>query len=203
VQLRVPVVLRLVCPALLFTAFALQSARADSGGWTATLYGGPATTNSSSQIFLHGDFRATGGTVGIAVDHEIVALGDGFALDGEGQLTRYISSQPYSTASLGLGLRFSDFRWSDRVPTSVALFTGPSYADDPPLISTGSDHGQPTNFRREKYLNYVGAELAVSISKSQDWSEVLCFYHRSGAFGLFAANADEGSTIGIGIRHRF
>lgn len=138
--------------------------------------------------------------IGLAVDRQLGELGWGFSLDGEGQVTHFAGDRNYTTLNLGLGLRFHDFPWA--APTSVALFTGPSWADRPPLIGTGSFHGTPIKFGRRKFLEYVGAEFAISISQDHDWSGLVRFYHRSGAFGLFADNADEGSMVGIGIRRR-
>ncbi len=170
-------------------------------GWEATLYGGPATSQSSSQIFFEGRFHADDSMVGLALGHPVWRWNDHLGLYGEGQVTRFTGSRNYATASLGLGLRYDGKFWD--APASLALYTGPSYADHPPLISMGSFHGAPIDFGRKKFLEYVGAEFAISISKDHLWSGVLRFYHRSGAFGLWADNADEGSMIGLGIRRAF
>ena len=87
------------------------------------------------------------------------------------------------------------------MPLAISGFTGPLWADDPPVIPTGTWHGAPINFRRNPWLNYVGAEVAFSLAPT--WNAVIRYYHRSGAFGLFAPNADEGSTLGLGVQKRF
>jgi hypothetical protein len=186
---------------LLLFLFPVSAAAQTETPWAATLYAGPATASSSSQIFFHGDFTPDAAMVGLALDRHLVDVGWGFDLEGEGQATHFAGRRNYDTMSLALGMRFHDFPW-DR-PTSIALFTGPSWADDPPPIGTGTFHGVPIRFAREAWLESVGAELAVSISEDNAWSAALRFYHRSGAFGLFADNADEGSMVGIGIRRQF
>jgi hypothetical protein len=84
---------------------------------------------------------------------------------------------------------------------SVAGFTGPSWADGEPIIFTGTFHGAGINPKRVAWLNYVGTEIAVGLAPS--WNGVVRYYHRSGAFGLFEPNADEGSTLGVGLQYRF
>ncbi|MDB5735535.1 MAG: hypothetical protein JWN16_2172 [Alphaproteobacteria bacterium] len=186
--------------ALLLTITLLPvAAQADDGPWRVSLYGGIATRNDTTQLFLHGHFHPDGSQIGLSVDRDIVDLGSGFTLVGEGGATRFVAKSDESSVELGLGVRYEFHFLGD--PVSVAGFTGPSWADDPPVISTGSFHGRPINFKENAWLNYVGAEVAVGIAP--DWNVVLRYYHRSGAFGLFQPNADEGSTLGVGLQYRF
>ncbi|HEU0096083.1 MAG TPA: hypothetical protein VFQ52_06490, partial [Rhizomicrobium sp.] len=123
----------------------------------------------------------------------------GFTLVGESGVTRFVSKSDETSIDLGIGARY-DFQFL-HVPIGVSGFTGPSCADDPPAIATGSFHGRPINFQKNAWLNYVGAEVAVGLASN--WNAVLRYYHRSGAFGLFQPNADEGSTLSAGIQYRF
>jgi hypothetical protein len=175
------------------------AAQADDGPWRVSLYGGIATRNDTTQLFLHGHFHPDGSQIGLSVDRDIVDLGSGFTLVGEGGVTRFVAKSDETSLELGLGVRYEFHFLGD--PVSVAGFTGPSWADDPPVISTGSFHGTPINYKANAWLNYVGAEVAVGIAP--DWNAVLRYYHRSGAFGLFQPNADEGSTLGAGLQYRF
>jgi hypothetical protein len=184
---------------LLLVATGGQAVAAAGDDWRVTLYGGPSTDYSSSQLFLKGKFRADAAMLGVAADRHLADLGWGFALEGEGQITHYFDGADYTTLNAGIGARFTDFPWQR--PTSVALFTGPSWADDPPVISTGSFHGRPIKRARKQWLNYVGAEATVALSQSLNG--VVRYYHRSGAFGLWADNADEGNMVGIGLQARF
>jgi hypothetical protein len=56
----------------------------------------------------------------------------------------------------------------------------------------------------KRFLNYVGIELAVPIPyHERHWDAVVRIYHRSGAWGVYSLNVDEGSMIGLGIRAKF
>jgi len=167
--------------------------------WRLTVYSGIATRNNTTQIFLDGQFHPDGTVLGIAINRTLANLGSGFSLEGEASLATFLSKSDETSFDLGLGVRYR-FRVFDN-PTSVAMVTGPSFADQPPLIATGTWNGTPINFKRNAWLNYVGAEITTAIAP--DWNAVLRYYHRSGAFGLFEPNADEGSTFAIGIQYRF
>jgi hypothetical protein len=187
---------------LITAVFLATASRAEDGLGSATLYGGAASDNLASQIFFHADFAPVGGMVGVAPDVKLANLGAGFTLEAEAQLTQYVIREDYKTFALGLGFRFHNFPWSDRLPTSLAIYTGPSYATTPPIEGRGAG-GEVFGFGREHLLNYVGFEYAVALSHTSLWD--ICFrgYHRSGAWGLYSRYADEGTVMGFGIRRRF
>jgi hypothetical protein len=171
--------------------------------WSATLYAGPSTNKFLTQIYRDGQFDSDGDAIGLAVDRRLFTLGWGFTFEGEGQVLQTSAhSLSYTTFALGLGLRFHNFPWSDRVPTSLAFYTGPSYATSPPASGIGF-HNQPVAFARVKYLNYFGIELAVALPDTDNWDGVLRIFHRSGAFGLYSIQADTSTAIGLGLRARF
>jgi hypothetical protein len=190
--------LRAIILGLLLLASAAQADDLDRP-WRVSLYGGIATRNDTTQLFLHGHFHPDGSQIGLSVDRDLADLGSGFTLVGEGGVTRFVAKSDETSLELGLGVRYEFHFLGD--PVSVAGFTGPSWADDPPVIATGSFHGRPINFQSNAWLNYVGAEVAVGLAPN--WNAVLRYYHRSGAFGLFQPNADEGSTLGVGLQYRF
>jgi hypothetical protein len=167
--------------------------------WRASLYGGIATRNDTTDIFLKGHFHPDGARLGVALDRELADLGAGFTLEAELAAATFLSKGDETSVDLGLGVRYSfDFLGNAE---SIALMTGPSFADQPPSISTGTWHGAPIRFKRMPWLNYVGGEVAAALTPR--WNAVLRYYHRSGAFGLFAPNADEGSTFALGLQYRF
>jgi hypothetical protein len=181
-------------------ALALQlsvaAAHAD-GPWSATLYAGPATNRIFSQIVTDGKFDANSAMVGLSLDRQLIYFGSGVSIFGEAQVTEYMLGQSDTTADLGLGLGFTHFPWSRYFPMSLRFSTGPSYATNPPLYYGGYlGH-------RKALLNYVGIEWAVPIPHAQGWDGALRIFHRSGAWGLYTKDVDEGTTIGIGIRRRF
>ncbi len=169
-------------------------ARADDP-WSTTLYAGSFTTHWASQI-LAGGFVSNGGMVGLAVDRRLVDLGSGISIGAEGQVTQYFSGYRFSTAAFGVGLRFNSFPWSDHVRTTLAVYSGPSYASTSPL------YGPPFNYKAPRLLNYVSAEFGVGIPATRS-DVVFRLYHRSAVWGLYGENFDAGTTFGIGLRRRF
>lgn len=158
--------------------------------WSFSLYGGPATDTITTQI-AEGHIHINGGMAGLAVDHKLADLGSGFAFAAEGQATQYFTQDSYQTVSLGLGVSFSDFPWS--APTALAVYVGPSYAFDPP----------PLNGKQHALLNYVSAEFAIHVPHTEKLDAVLRLFHRSGAWGLYARNVDQGTMVGAGLRLRY
>lgn len=180
------------------TAAGSSSAYAGNGntGWAATVYGGPWTQRVVSQIVGDGNFDTSGGMVGLTVDRRLFRLGWGFSAAAEGEVTQNFDGPVFTTFGLGLGFRFDGFPW--KWPTSFAVFTGPSYAINPPIEKYVTDR------RQHPFLNYVGIELAVGIPHHErHWDAVMRIYHRSGVWGVYSINADEGTTIGVGLRARF
>lgn len=187
---------------VLAAIFLLASSSAfadDASPWRISAYGGVATRNDTTQVFLHGHFHPDGSQIGISLDHDVFDLGSGFTLVGEIGATRFVAKSDEASIDLGIGARY-DFHLLD-IPIGVSGFTGPSWAKDAPVIATGVFHGRPINFKSSPWLNYVGAEVAVGLTSRLD--AVVRYYHRSGAFGLFQPNADEGSTLGFGLLYKF
>ena len=170
------------------------AAQAETSPWSMTLYAGPSSTAFVTQI-LGGRFDVNGGMVGLAVDRGLFRLGSGISLGAELQLTQFFGKYTYNTGGFGLGFRFDEFPWSDRLPTTIGIYSGPSYAPNAPLILDPVPHADP------KFLNFVSIEVAFSISRN--WDEGLRVYHRSGAWGTYSNTADVGSMVGIALRRRF
>ncbi len=157
--------------------------------WSLSLYGGPTTDTITTQIAT-GHLHIIGGMAGLAANRKLADLGSGFSLMLEGQATQYFTHDAYQTLSLGVGVSFNRFPWS--TPTTLAVYLGPSYAFDPPPIE-----GRP-----HPWLNYVSAEYAMQIPHTDNLDWVLRLYHRSGAWGLYARNVDQGTMVGVGLRWR-
>ncbi|MFL6691135.1 MAG: hypothetical protein ACJ8IR_13275 [Alphaproteobacteria bacterium] len=182
---------RCVAPLVLVCGLAFsQQPAAAQGRWSFSLYGGPTTDTITTQI-ASGHLHLIGGMVGFAVDHKLAYLGSGFSLGAEGQVTQYLTHDSYQTVSLGLGVSYNNFPWT--LPTTLAVYLGPSYAFDPPPLA-GKEH---------PLLNYVSAEFAIQVPNMDKLDAVLRLYHRSGAWGLYARNVDQGTMVGMGLRYRF
>jgi len=169
-------------------------AQAETSPWSMTLYAGPSSTAFVTQI-LGGRFDVNGGMVGLAVDRGLFRLGSGISLGAELQLTQFFGKYTYNTGGFGLGFRFDEFPWSDRLPTTIGIYSGPSYAPNAPLILDPVPHADP------KFLNFVSIEVAFQVSRN--WDAGLRVYHRSGAWGTYSNTADVGSMVGIALRRRF
>jgi hypothetical protein len=169
-------------------------AEARNSPWSATLYAGPSSTKFVTQI-LGGDFEVNGGMVGLAIDRGLFRLGSGISIAAELEATQFFGEYSYFTGGLGIGLRFDEFPWSDSVRTTFAIYTGPSYAPNAPLIKEPTPHQDP------KFLNFVSVEAGVGVSRH--WDAVFRIYHRSGAWGTYSNTADVGTMIGLGLRTRF
>ena len=185
--------------AVLLAVLAAPAAWAGDGhtGWSASLYAGPSATNRFSDI-VEGKVRVTGVMTGFAVDRDLLNLGWDTSLAAEVQLTQYVFKNTYTTGALGMGLRFHHFPWNN---TSLAIYTGPSYSPNTPIAFTNF-YGN--SYHMKKFLNYLGIEFAVAIpDHEQHWDAIFRIYHRSGAWGVYSINIDEGSMIGVGLRARF
>lgn len=181
------------------TAFVAAPAWAGDGhtGWSTVLYGGIASNSRASDI-VSGNGNLDGGMAGLAVDKSLLNLGWDIHVGAEAEITEYFAGDTYTVGSLGLGLRFGRFPWNN---TSLAIYSGPSYALDPPRVP---DYKYGPSYRMRKFLNYIGIEFAMAIpGHEQHWDAVLRIYHRSGAWGVYSNNVDEGSVLGVGIRARF
>ena len=167
-----------------------------SQGWAVSVFGGPVTHSETSEIFLEGeaDFNK-GGAMVLALSKNLTTLGDGFGLEIEGQIAQHFGANlDYQELNLLLGLRFSDFPWSDELPTSIAIFVGPSYATAPPRLDPQD---------KTQWLNYLGAELALAIPSAPQWSAILRYHHRSSVFGLYPGTRDESTMFGVGTKYCF
>jgi hypothetical protein len=165
-------------------------------GWSATFYGGPWTQHVVSDIVSKGDYKVEGALVGLDVDRRIFRLGWGFDFGAEGQVTQNFDGPSFTTFALGIGLRWN---MPTDLPMSVAVYSGPSYAINPPI-----EDYYHTDRKQHKFLNYVGMEFALAVPfDPKHWDVVARIDHRSGVWGVYSDNADEGTVVGVGIRARF
>ena len=97
------------------------------------------------------------------------------------------------------------FRWpifpnSPRVIASVALLEGVSYISGHQAREI-RDSQKEMNDRR--FLNFLGAEIAVARKSDPSWQLVYRLHHRSGVFGLYSPGIVGSTAVGLGIRHTF
>ena len=157
--------------------------------WSATLFAGPVTYSHFSRTF-EGHFQVNGGMAGLMGDVRLFSLGRGFSIAAEGGFTDYGGKFDYTTAAAEIGFRYDNYPWS------FAFYTGPSYATNPP-----TDRSE--DFVGRHLLNAVSSELSYALPHSDGWGVALRLYHRSGAWGLYSLDNDEGTMFGIGVRKQF
>jgi hypothetical protein len=174
-----------------------RAAAAHPTRWSVSVYAGPGSNDYFTHIF-GGKFRVEGAVAAVALDRNIVYLGDGFKLVAEAQAVQYFFDTPTTALSLGLGIKYDALSLGPDMPVAMAFYMGPSYAIDPPAYYTAAG-----GVKRYTWLNYLGTEFTVGIPQWRRWDFVVRGYHRSGLYGLYARDVDEGSMIGIGLRHRF
>jgi hypothetical protein len=173
------------------------AAAAQATNWSVSVYAGPGSNDYFTHIF-GGKFKVEGGVAAVALDRNIATLGDGFKLVAEAQAVHYFFDTPTTALSLGLGLKYDALSLGPGMPVAMAFYLGPSFAIDPPAYYPAAG-----GVRRYTWLNYVGTEFTVRVPGQERWDFVLRGYHRSGMYGLYARDVDEGSMIGIGFRRRF
>lgn len=179
--------------------FAVSPAAAGNGntGWSATIYAGPSTNDRFSDS-IEGKFRVRGATLGLAVDRRLFNLGWGVSFDADLQVTHNFGKTDYSTVAFGLGVRFHNVIWRG---ASLAIYSGPSYALSSPILY--NRYGRRPHHMR-KFLNYIAIEYAVPVPyHARHWDMVMRIYHRSGAWGVYSDDVDEGSVVGLGLRAKF
>ncbi|MEI9889086.1 MAG: hypothetical protein WDN08_21795 [Rhizomicrobium sp.] len=191
---------------LALTLAMLSGGAASASPWSVTVFGGPVTYTIFTET-LHGEARFNSGMIGIAVDRRLAYLGWGWNLIGEAQVQQfaardskdfYEGSGNYTSIALGLGVEYHHFPWDRSLPTAVSVFMGPSYAFNPPLTYRRDQWGS-----RKNLLNYLGIEFAFALVPRRNLDAVVRVYHRSGVWGIYTNDANEASSIGVGLRYRF
>jgi len=181
--------------AALGLAGALTNASAAGAATYVTAYAGPSTNGFFTEI-IHGKSHVNGAMAGLAADRTLLDLGSGFAVLGEFQATHYFFNHPTTTVNAGFGLGYrTDIR--PREPMTVEFYVGPSFAIDPLPPVPGNAPG------RHKWLNFMSTAVSVGIPDAPGWSVVVRSYHRSGMYGVYVKNVDEGSMLGLGLRYKF
>ena len=105
--------------------------------------------------------------------------------------------------ALFASLRWSNFPWNDALPTAMAIGWGVSYTDG--LTANEAQDAQDTDEDEgpQRWLNYLSVEYAFGLPQYPRWQVFYRLHHRSGAFGLFAANDVGSNVMGLGLRYRF
>ena len=87
--------------------------------------------------------------------------------------------------------------------TSLAIGWGLSYTSDITADEAQDAEDVDDDEGPQRWLNYLSFEYAFGLPKYPQWDVFYRLHHRSGAFGLFAANDVGSNVMGLGIRYTF
>jgi hypothetical protein len=98
--------------------------------------------------------------------------------------------------------RWSNFPWSDTLPTSIAIGWGLSYTSDITANEAEDALVADPDQGPQRWLNYLSVEYALRLPRAPRWELYYRLHHRSGAFDLFASNDVGSNVMGLGLRYR-
>lgn len=171
-----------------------------AGEGALTVYTGPFANSHWEDFFLDP------GSVGyepawlavVAPSWEVARPLPALSLEVEGQVGRYFGDQDHWELNALVAARYRVTRVDASLRASVAFGLGPSWASEkPPLERRITDNGDTA-----RWLVYWYLEAAAGHRSWGPWSAVMRLHHRSGAYGLVAAEG--GSNVPtLGVRRRF
>ncbi len=101
-----------------------------------------------------------------------------------------------------VSFRWGHFPWDKYITTTFALGEGVSFDSKVPSIEVGNDADDKTD-SPQKVLNYLMMEVTFAVPNHPHWELVARIHHRSGVYGLYNAENNGSTAIGLGIRYRF
>ena len=170
------------------------------GGWNATIYSGPLTSQTSSKIINDADF----GNSGIIASALAKRIGCFFEkrldFELETQAVQHFGEQKHFEFNpIVLIARWNSFPWNRTLPTTLAIGDGLSIATSKPKLEVQRRGDQDS----AKTLNYVMAEATFSLPTLRQWAFVLRYHHRSGLFGTFNGVHDASTVFAAGLKYWF
>lgn len=106
-------------------------------------------------------------------------------------------------AAFFANLRWSNFPWNERLTTTIAIGWGVSYTSDITANEVEDEENTDPDEGPQRWLNYLSVEYGFALPKYPQWQLFYRLHHRSGAFGLFAANDVGSNVMGLGLRYQF
>ncbi|MBY0500384.1 MAG: hypothetical protein K2P93_00065 [Alphaproteobacteria bacterium] len=169
-------------------------------GWAITVFGGPLTTQTSSKILKHADFENSG-IIALAGSKELINLWENrFDFELEAQAVQHIGEQSHFEINpIVLIFRWKSFPWNTILPTTFAIGDGISIATQRPHLEVKRRGKDKTS----DVLNYVMAELTLSLPDYPQWALVARYHHRSGVFGKIHGVEDASTAFAGGLKYWF
>ncbi len=168
-------------------------------GWAVTVYSGPLTSQTSSRIFRNADFEGSG-IIALAGSKEFVSVWDRkLDFELEAQAVQHIGKQNHFELNpIVLIARWRSFPWNATLPTTFAIGDGLSIAMKKPHLEV-----KRRKHETSRVLNYLMAELTLSLPEYPQWALVARYHHRSGAFGTFHGVHDASTAFAAGLKYWF
>jgi hypothetical protein len=167
-------------------------------GWAMTVYSGPVTAQTTSKLF--GDFDFDGaGIVVLAGSKELFYVWDNrLNFELEAQVGQHFGKQKHAEINpIVFIARWRDFPWNESLCTTFAIGDGLSIATETPRLE------RKRRKKHGKALNYVMAELTLSLPEIPQWAFVARYHHRSGMFGVFHGVHDASTAFAAGLKYWF
>lgn len=168
-------------------------------GWAITVYSGPLTSQTTSKIPFNPDFEGSAIIVAALAKEMARVWKNRLGIELETQYVQHFRGQTHIEINpIVLILRWRAFPWNKTLPTTLAIGDGLSIATRVPTLEY-SRRGPDT----ARILNYLMAELTLSLPSLPQWALVGRYHHRSGAFGTFYGVHDASTAFCAGIKYWF
>lgn len=175
-------------------------ASAETGDWSATVYGARISTQPGWEDIIidsPGTEFVDAYLVTGALSRQYAQRFDGaLAVEWEGQVVYHFGDESYwEFNAVPIVLRWQKFPWSEHLATTAAFGLGLSYTSELPQVEVALE-GDSSQF-----LVYWLMELTAG-PVDAPWAVSLRIHHRSVAYGLMG---EEGgmNAVGLGLRYRF
>lgn len=177
-------------------------------GWAVTFFGGPLTTQNTTQM-LRGIHFENSGIVALAGSKTLGSVWDDqLSFEFEAQAVQHVGKQNHLELNpIVIIARWKCFPWNHVLPTTFAIGDGLSIATKLPKLEERRE-GPKRIFRKDKsnasqVLNMVMAELTLALPQYPKWAFVARYHHRSGMFGVFDGVHDASTAFAAGFKYRF
>lgn len=169
-------------------------------GWAVTVYSGPLTSQTSSKIFGNADFGHSA-IIAIAGAKTLGSVWKNqLDFELEAQAVQHVGDQKHTEINpIVIVARWKNFPWNQTLPTTLAIGDGLSIATETPRLEVKRRGRKESN----KVLNYVMAELTLSLPERPNWALVARYHHRSGMFGTFHGVHDASTAFAAGLKYWF
>ena len=170
-------------------------------GWALTIYSGPLSVQNNSDIFFSDGFQSAHASIlAIAPSKKLVNFLDNrLDLELETQLVQHFGDQTHLEVNpFVFILRWNAFPWNAYLPTTLAIGDGLSIATDTAEAEVARKQSADS-----RVLNYVMAEITLSLPEHPQWALVGRYHHRSGAFGAYNGVWDASTAFAAGLKYWF